>query len=1504
MNLTQSSKKMTVLTIMLFLFTNLSIHYSIADQQTLQLNDIDQNDGIYYTETFPTPDTTFSHCKKPQNENKVILDPDGSTSNNYNFSSWTIASNNRMYYYDSLIFFPVMALENYIKKYETEVTNPTEYGLVGSLDDTYFPLEGFSESSPLKRMHHFRFKITQDINTTTYMKVSWYGKVENSQDLSIYVWRELIGGYGYWEKAASRSDNQTTFSLMFTFSNKLPIQSTGYVDVCVVLTPKFGNKCTLFTDFINIMVQGEGYATDGFVRSPTIDPNNISQWGYASWEDYTPPQTDILYHICYEDANGTNHLIDNKNLTGNIQGFTKGPINLNSIPITYNISIQANFSTSDLSISPELYGWGFSWQTTPNIWKDTFTSNLRVNKDDIQNVLIEDGTVSVLPSINNWPMFGQNPSNTRETPGLGPDQSDQQLAWYTIDKVGGTQRNPIFHGGMLYIASNEGDKIIAYNALQQLGSTKPNIKLRDTPTLNYEIKTSPAITSKNTIVAATASSSSKGDVENVVYGFDTKTLNIAWTFNYKTTDSENPAICYESSPIIKNNNIYLSTWSGDTSIWNSLWSMFNFSRGNNKLICLTDTGSKVWTFDLPAGSFSSPAVTDTTIIVGCENLKGSSIFAVDTNGKKIWEKDIGPIGYASPVVYDNIVYMISKTPTQTPFTAYTKIVALRITDATILWNHTVGDMIPDKYSYAGYNTPAVADDRVFVASPDGYLYAFDHLTGDQRWETQVYKKGLLSNNHLVSSPAYADGMVFIGTPDGDLKAIRASDGSILFTMQSISRSPVISSPIIVDGLAFMISENGMLQAIGKPRLPDGTQITGSIISQPITLPTDNDSYIWNRFFAGTETENGHIKFSILDASNNVLIGEVEDGALLPPSTMKNHKTIRLKALFHSNTNGKAILHEWSVSYRINGEITETTFFENTFNAPGNPPTNCSIQIQNTEHGIWNTSARFKLQYENTSGQQISDWLYADCTGTNGSKLKETIHVNLSNQTSIKNLIRYEYIKFSIKDIEGYESFSKWFSFPGVIYPDTAPPIFYESSFQPSSLYIISPKPTCTILAKDIGIENNITGIDVSSANFTIQYTDQSGTKTDTFKAQCSGTNGTKVNVTITANIASLSFSDTITDIHRIRFSIKDMAGNQNTSIWFNLSLDNIKPTSNITNSNEIPTFCNTSPVVIKASASDTGSGVKDVSLYYRMTTATQWSLFGKESTEPYQWSFTIGSDKGGEYELCTIATDKAGNEQSFPSTGEVLFVFDPNPPSKPTFVTLYEFTTDEIPVFDDVIFKDDYRLKQVLYRMNFEGINEWTPLNTEDLNVQTYTPTWNLTLSQWNTMIEDEQYYIYFKVIDVLGNIYETPSSSQALTLVKNLQNTTIYDPDLSDFDGWSWNNEYTIQVTINESQVSLLQLWYSYSPNETVGQTFSQYGKNLTNGSSTWKFIPDQGTGYYSFYVVAYDTQGQQHISTVKTVHLTIFPLLELLVFIILLFVLFVFSALIFKKYRKRSSL
>jgi len=174
--------------------------------------------------------------------------------------------------------------------------------------------------------------------------------------------------------------------------------------------------------------------------------------------------------------------MDDKNLSGNSKGFTNGPINLYSIPRSYNISLQANFSTLDLSKTPELYNCGISWQTTPNLWTDKFTTNLRVPKEDIHNVNIENGKVTLLPSINNWPMLGKIQIYTRDTR-AGPGKNDSQLAWYAIDLLGGERRNPVIQDGVLYAASDEGKKLFSYNALQ-IWMDQPNIKLKETTTLS------------------------------------------------------------------------------------------------------------------------------------------------------------------------------------------------------------------------------------------------------------------------------------------------------------------------------------------------------------------------------------------------------------------------------------------------------------------------------------------------------------------------------------------------------------------------------------------------------------------------------------------------------------------------------------------------------------------------------------------------------------------------------------------------------------------------------------------------------------------------------------------------------------------------------------------------------------------------------------------------------------------------------------------------------------
>ena len=75
------------------------------------------------------------------------------------------------------------------------------------------------------------------------------------------------------------------------------------------------------------------------------------------------------------------------------------------------------------------------------------------------------------------------------------------------------------------------------------------------------------------------------------------------------------------------------------------------------------------------------------------------------------------------------------------------------------------------------------------------------------------------------------------------------------------------------------------------------------------------------------------------------------------------------------------------------------------------------------------------------------------------------------------------------------------------------------------------------------------------------------------------------------------------------------------------------------------------PLPLTASASDIGSGVKEVSLYYRYstdnTTWTDWIEYGTKMSSSYTWFFTAPHGPG-YYEFYSQATDNADNMEAEP----------------------------------------------------------------------------------------------------------------------------------------------------------------------------------------------------------------------------------------------------------------
>jgi len=169
-------------------------------------------------------------------------------------------------------------------------------------------------------------------------------------------------------------------------------------------------------------------------------------------------------------------------------------------------------------------------------------------------------------------------------------------------------------------------------------------------------------------------------------------------------------------------------------------------------------------------------------------------------------------------------------------------------------------------------------------------------------------------------------------------------------------------------------------------------------------------------------------------------------------------------------------------------------------------------------------------------------------------------------------------------------------------------------------------------------------------------------------------------------------------------------------------------------------------------------------------------------------------------------------------------------------------------------------------------------------------------------MIEGVDYYIYFRITDICGNQYETPSDNESLKLIKDLTPSKSY-LDLSDFQEWHWDNVFTITTNIpDDSSITNMELYYRYSPDKEEWSEWKRYGGNLTESPFKWKFTAKEGSGCYEFYtrVCAAGMVGE---SKVESVSVTVFPMIPIVIMISLVIILILVSAFISVKMKKKKA-
>lgn len=134
----------------------------------------------------------------------------------------------------------------------------------------------------------------------------------------------------------------------------------------------------------------------------------------------------------------------------------------------------------------------------------------------------------------------------------------------------------------------------------------------------------------------------------------------------------------------------------------------------------------------------------------------------------------------------------------------------------VVWSESVGDGVEDYFSRL---KPAVAYDKVFSASREGDIIAFDEKTGDKVWQIDLripYSGNAIffgsdESALLSGGPVTGGRKVFVGSENGDVYALDEATGEILW--QTKVKGEVLAAPTFESNVVLVNTVSGVLTAL-------------------------------------------------------------------------------------------------------------------------------------------------------------------------------------------------------------------------------------------------------------------------------------------------------------------------------------------------------------------------------------------------------------------------------------------------------------------------------------------------------------------------------------------------------------------------------------------------------------------------------------------------------------------------------------------------------------------
>ena len=286
------------------------------------------------------------------------------------------------------------------------------------------------------------------------------------------------------------------------------------------------------------------------------------------------------------------------------------------------------------------------------------------------------------------------------------------------------------------------------------------------------------------------------------------------------------------------------------------------------------TGERVWSFK-PSPAYKmngSPALGDGVAYFSFAPNSGSlRVYALNAEtGEEIWVKDISSYSTGCITLFQDRLFV----PTYNG-----KLYALDTFSGQIIWENSDSPL--------GYwdSSPVVVDSVIYISGSDGKTRAIDAITGITVWEVQ------LASGEITATPAYHDGRLYFADPVDTYHCLDALGGSTLWTAAYTQHG----SSAIADGLVFfgdyLFNDSAKVVALDC--------ITGETVWTYITTAnrfqgspaiTDGVVYIaatdWNLYAFGTG-----LKYTYLDdlfaevGSNELIVTSFDEGVPVAADTV-------------------------------------------------------------------------------------------------------------------------------------------------------------------------------------------------------------------------------------------------------------------------------------------------------------------------------------------------------------------------------------------------------------------------------------------------------------------------------------------------------------------------------------------------------------------------------------------------------------------------------------------